>query len=230
MKNLLSGFIQLHIMRVDPNYMETVQDREMNPVQRMMLIAWLYNVSRKYKIPCMALMDAVVYLDTYLSRMVVSTKKLQCVGMVCLWISNKFHDKWGNDCTVDDWTYICDKAYTEKEILELEWKVLHVLEYKLWHERSLHTQLNLKDTEVKRYVLLSLLSYPSLRFDTYTVACAVTALSENILPVHLHTNILTCASYILHLERFFSTITDADEYIKSVSGDTAKIRELAYVC
>jgi cyclin B len=110
-----------------PDYMESQAD--INPRMRAVLIDWLVEVHMKYKLKAETLFLAVSILDRFLPRKSVSRKRLQLVGVASMLIAAKYEEIYPPK--ISDLVYICDKAYTKDEILEMEIVVLTVLEFRL---------------------------------------------------------------------------------------------------
>jgi cyclin B len=110
-----------------PDYMDSQEDT--NPRMRAVLIDWLVEVHLKYKLRPETLFLAISILDRFLARKRVARKKLQLVGVVSTLIAAKYEEIYPPK--ISDLVYICDKAYTKAEILEMEIVVLNVLEFQL---------------------------------------------------------------------------------------------------
>merc|ERR1711959_207136 len=102
---------------------------DVNPGMRGILVDWLVEVHMKYKLRPETLFLSVTILDRFLARKRVSRKKLQLVGVVSTLIAAKYEEIYPPK--ISDLVYICDKAYTKDEILEMEIVVLNVLEFQL---------------------------------------------------------------------------------------------------
>ena len=74
-------------------------------------------------------MTSVNYIDRVLKIMNVERKKLQLVGCACMLIASKYEEIYAP--SVDDFVYISDNTYTNKQVLEMEHKCLTVLDFKL---------------------------------------------------------------------------------------------------
>jgi cyclin B len=110
-----------------PDYMDSLPD--INARMRGVLVDWLVEVHLKYKLRPETLFLAVLILDRFLARKCVSRKKLQLVGVVATLIAAKYEEIFPPK--ISDLVYICDRAYTRNEILEMELVVLTTLEFKL---------------------------------------------------------------------------------------------------
>jgi len=110
-----------------PDYMDTQAD--INPRMRAVLIDWLVEVHMKYKLRPETLFLAVAILDRFLARKRVSRKRLQLVGVAATLIAAKYEEIFPPK--LSDLVYICDKAFTKNDILEMEIVVLNVLSFQL---------------------------------------------------------------------------------------------------
>merc|ERR1712029_1314543 len=76
------------------------------------------------------------YLQVEIPRNVVSRSKLQLVGVAAMLIAAKYEEIYAPE--VKDFVYITDRAYTEKEILKMEIKILSTLSFDLGRPLPLH--------------------------------------------------------------------------------------------
>jgi len=77
----------------------------------------------------MTLYLTVNLIDRYLELREVSRPKLQLAGVTCLLIASKYEEIYPPE--LRGLVYICDRAYSKDEILEMEELVLRTLEYKI---------------------------------------------------------------------------------------------------
>ena len=66
----------------------------------------------------------------------VTREKLQLVGVAAMLIASKYEEIYAPE--VKDMVYITDRAYTRKEIIKMEIKILHVLNFDLGRPLPLH--------------------------------------------------------------------------------------------
>ena len=94
---------------------------------RSVLIDWLIGVHLQFKLLQETLYTTVAILDRYLQLDLkkISRSKLQLVGVASMLIAAKYEEIYAPE--VKDFVYITDRAYTEKDILKMEIKVLSVL-------------------------------------------------------------------------------------------------------
>merc|ERR1719159_275635 len=83
----------------------------------------------KYKLKAETLFLSVSVLNRFLAKKQVSRQKLQLVGVVATLIAAKYEEIFPPE--INDLVYICDKAYSKNEIIEMEIVVLTVLEFQL---------------------------------------------------------------------------------------------------
>ena len=66
-------------------------------------------------------------IDRYLSKEVISRRKLQLVGISAMLISSKYEEIYPPE--IKDFTYITDRAYSKEDVLQMESQVLGILEF-----------------------------------------------------------------------------------------------------
>lgn len=112
---------------VRPVYMEDQQ--YINERMRSILVDWLVEVHLKFKLVPETLYLTVNIIDRYLVKTEVSRPKLQLVGVTALLIASKYEEIYPPE--LRDLVYICDRAYSKLEILEMEEIILKKLEYQI---------------------------------------------------------------------------------------------------
>jgi hypothetical protein len=112
---------------VTPTYMTKQQD--INEKMRSILIDWLVEVHLKFKLVPESLYLTVNLIDRYLDKEQVNRQKLQLVGVTAMLIACKYEEIYPP--IVRDFVYITDNAYTKEEILEMERKMLQVLDFNI---------------------------------------------------------------------------------------------------
>ena len=112
---------------VRPLYMET--QKHINERMRSILIDWLVEVHLKFKLVPETLYLTVNLIDRYLERQEVTRPRLQLVGVTCLLIASKYEEIYPPE--LRDLVYICDRAYTRQDIIEMEETILKALEYNI---------------------------------------------------------------------------------------------------
>lgn len=112
---------------VRPIYMEN--QNHINERMRSILVDWLVEVHLKFKLVPETLYLTVNIIDRYLERKEVSRPKLQLIGVTSLLIASKYEEIYPPE--LRDLVYICDRAYSKEEILDMEETVLKALEYQI---------------------------------------------------------------------------------------------------
>lgn len=96
---------------------------------RTTLVDWLLQVHLRYHLLPETLWIAVNILDRFLSVRVVSTQKLQLVGLTALFIAAKYEEILAP--SVDEFVYMADNGYTKDEILKGERIILQTLDFNI---------------------------------------------------------------------------------------------------
>jgi len=112
---------------VGPDYMEN--QPHINEGMRSIVVDWLVEAHRQFKLVPETIYLAVNILDRFLDRTQVTRPKLQLVAVAALLIASKYEEIYHPD--LRDLVYICDHAYTKKEIVQMEGTILKTLEYKI---------------------------------------------------------------------------------------------------
>lgn len=112
---------------VRPVFMES--QSLINERMRAILVDWLVEVHLKFKLVPETLYLTINLIDRFLEREEVSRPKLQLVGVTCLLIASKYEEIYPPE--LRDLVYICDRAYTKNDIIEMEEKVLKTLQYQI---------------------------------------------------------------------------------------------------
>lgn len=112
---------------VRPVYME--DQSFINERMRSILVDWLVEVHLKFKLVPETLYLTINVIDRYLSKTEVSRPKLQLVGVTALLIASKYEEIYPPE--LRDLVYICDRAYSKMEILDMEEIILKKLEYQI---------------------------------------------------------------------------------------------------
>ena len=111
---------------------------ELLPKMRAILIDWLVDVHSQFHLLQETLYVTVAILDRFLQVEVGSVNRndLQLVGVAALLIAIKYEELVAP--VLQDLVYITNGAYTEKEILKMEIRMLETLEFKLGRPIPLH--------------------------------------------------------------------------------------------
>ncbi|KAL3922531.1 MAG: hypothetical protein SGILL_002154 [Bacillariaceae sp.] len=110
---------------VRPSYMES--QPHINDRMRSILVDWLVEVHLKFKLVPETLYLTINLIDRYLAEKEVSRPKLQLVGVTALLIASKYEEIYPPE--LRDLVYICDRAYSRNEIIDMEETILKTLQY-----------------------------------------------------------------------------------------------------
>lgn len=102
---------------------------DINEKMRKILVDWLLKVHSKFKLLPETLYLTVNIIDRYLSHELVNRKILQLVGVTSMHIACKYEEIYPPEA--NDFVYITDNAYTKKELLDMEYKILKTLNFNL---------------------------------------------------------------------------------------------------
>lgn len=120
--------------RVDCGYMSI--QKHITEKMRAILVDWLVEVHRMFKLLPETLFLAVAMIDRYLSLKQISQDTLQLVGITAMLIASKYEEIYAPEC--NDFVYISDGAYTKQQILTMEQTILNTLNFNITHPSSLH--------------------------------------------------------------------------------------------
>ncbi|XP_022880286.1 cyclin-B2-3-like [Olea europaea var. sylvestris] len=165
------------LSRVPPNYM--TQQFDINERMRGILIDWLIEVHYKFE-----LMDETLYLtvnliDRFLAVHPVVRKKLQLIGVTAMLLACKYEEV--TVPIVEDLVLISDRAYSRKEVLDMEKLMINTLQFNLsvptpyvFMIRFLKAAQSYKKLELLAFFLieLCLVEYEMLRFPSSLLAAA----------------------------------------------------------
>ncbi|TYI88728.1 hypothetical protein E1A91_D03G003000v1 [Gossypium mustelinum] len=162
---------------VSPNYMD--QQSDVNEKMRAILIDWLIEVHDKFDLMGETLFLTVNLIDRFLSQKTVMRKKLQLVGLVAMLLACKYEEV--SVPIVGDLILISDKAYSRKEVLEMERLMLNTLQFNMsfptpyvFMKRFLKAAQSDKKLELLSFFLieLALVEYEMLKFQPSLLAAA----------------------------------------------------------
>jgi hypothetical protein len=108
------------------------------PKMRSVLVDWLIGVHLQFKLLPETVYTAVAILDRFMMSQVTAINRntLQLVGVTAMLIASKYEEIYAPE--VKDFVYITDKAYSEKQIMDMELKVIKSLKFQLGRPLPLH--------------------------------------------------------------------------------------------
>ena len=92
-----------------------------------MLCDWLVEVHRKFEMLPETLFLTINLTDRFLSTTQIKRSKLQLVGVTAMVIASKYEEIYPP--VINDFVYFTDNAYKREEILQMEERMLHTLQY-----------------------------------------------------------------------------------------------------
>jgi len=160
------------------DYMSKTQ-KDIHEKMRSILVDWLVDVHYKFKLVPETLYLTVNLIDRYLEKEEVSRQNLQLVGVTAMLIASKYEEIYAP--IVKDFVYITDNAYSKEEILHMEMKMLHTLDFEVNYTSSFRflerfIKVGKVDAilhHLSRYFLeLSLVNYHMLKYGQSLLASA----------------------------------------------------------
>ncbi|KAK4789709.1 hypothetical protein SAY86_017013 [Trapa natans] len=107
------------------NYMQS--QPELSEKMRMILVDWLVEIHRKFKLMPETLYLTINIIDRFLSVKPVPRRELQLLGIGALLTASKYEEIWAPE--VSDLVMIADQAYSREQILAMEKTILGKLEW-----------------------------------------------------------------------------------------------------
>jgi cyclin B len=168
-----------------PNYME--KQPHVNANMRSILVDWLVDVHKRYRLRSETLFLAVGIIDRFLERRVVARRHLQLVGITALFVAAKFEEMYVPQ--VKEFVHVTDKAYSEAEVMRMEVSILTVLDFQVCQPTAIHFldryQVINGCTEAHRdiahYLLeLTLVEYKMLKYTPSHLAASAVLLSNKL--------------------------------------------------
>ncbi|KAI5438615.1 G2/mitotic-specific cyclin-1 isoform X1 [Lathyrus oleraceus] len=204
---------------VSPDYM--AEQFDINERMRAILIDWLIEVHDKFDLVHETLFLTVNLIDRFLEKQSVVRKKLQLVGLVAMLLACKYEEV--SVPVVGDLILISDRAYTKKEVLEMEKLMVNTLKFNIsvptayvFIRRFLKAAQADRKLELLAFFLveLSLVEYAMLKFPpsqlaaaaVYTAQCATYGFKQWSKTCEWHTNysedqLLECSSLMVDFHK-----------------------------
>ncbi|CAG2104075.1 unnamed protein product [Medioppia subpectinata] len=176
-------------------YMES--QPELNKAMRTVLIDWMVEIQESFELNHETLYLAVKLIDQYLMREPISKAQFQLIGATTLLIAAKFDERIPP--AIEDFIYICDDAYTRRDVILMEMKILRALEFDLCFPISYRflrrfartAKQSMETLTLARFVLeMSLLEYEIIEEADSRVAAAALLLALRMMGEHNWTETL----------------------------------------
>ncbi|TBU01809.1 cyclin [Hamiltosporidium tvaerminnensis] len=170
--------------------------KEIGWSERCLLVDWIIEVHWKLGLVPETLYHTVYIMDKLLSLRVVSTEKLQLLGITCLLISSKYEEVV---CpSIETFVILSEKTISEEEIRKAERYVLSVLDFQLNYPSPLNflrkcskaNNYEYKTRMVAKYLMELTFFYPQFRSISGSLVSASSMfLSRKILEMNENENI-----------------------------------------
>ena len=105
------------------------KQKQVDPKMREVLVDWLMEVHSRYKMRDETIFLAVRLIDKYLSLRPIEYDRFQLLGTASLMIAAKYEEIYPPK--VKDFVYICANAYTRADVLKMEARILHLVNFDL---------------------------------------------------------------------------------------------------
>lgn len=180
-----------------PAYMD--RQPQVNAKMRSVLVDWLVDVHKKYKLTPETLFLAIGIVDRFLEKRATAKRNLQLVGVTALLIAAKFEELYPPQ--INDFVYVTDKAYTKDEVIKMEVCILTALDFKICRPTPVifleRYQFVNGCTEAQKdlalYLLeLTLVDYKMVKYAPSHLAAAAVLLSNKLIrrqPCWSHANV-----------------------------------------
>ncbi|XP_024946656.1 G2/mitotic-specific cyclin-B3 [Cephus cinctus] len=151
---------------------------------RSLLVDWMVEVQESFELNHETLYLAVKLVDLYLTKVTVGKETLQLLGAASLFIASKFDERIPP--MVEDFLYICDGAYTRRELIRMEMNVLKIvdfdlgipLSYRFLRRYARCAKVSMPTLTLARYILeYSLMDYSTIMFSDSKMAAAALLLA-----------------------------------------------------
>jgi cyclin B len=200
---------------------------DINEKMRAILLDWLVEVHLKFKLLPETLFITINIIDRYLEKRTIQRTKLQLVGITSMFIACKYEEIYAPE--VKDFVFITDKAYSNKEVLEMESDILSALEFNLTMPSSFrfieiyHYYLNY-DPLVLSFIFylldLTVVDYRMIKYKSSLVGAAVCYVSSKLLHKE---NVLKNSNIDSDTERLYELSGYSEEEIKICAKDICLI-------
>lgn len=123
-----------HQMSIPPRYLD--DHNEITPKMRSILVDWLVQVHKRFRLQAETLYLTVSIMDRYLfTSKKVSKNDMQLIGVTSMMIACKYEEIYSPE--IDDFVYICDSAYDADQILKKELCIFEALDFNLGFPMSI---------------------------------------------------------------------------------------------
>jgi len=129
----IANEIYYHLREVEnedrPSYNYMSKQVQITSEMRKVIIDWLVEVHYHCELINDTLYLTINILDRYLSKVIVPKGKFQLVAITSMFIACKFEENYPP--TASDFIFVCENAYSEDELFDMERYILATIEFKL---------------------------------------------------------------------------------------------------
>ena len=125
-KEIHSNLLQAEVS-VDPGYLDN--QPHINFKLRAILVDWIVEAHRKFKLDPETLYLAVSLVDRYMERVSIEKKHLQLLGAASLLIAAKYEEIYPP--LVRDFIRLTENTYRKRDLLLMESDILRVLDFRI---------------------------------------------------------------------------------------------------
>ncbi|NWQ74240.1 CCNB1 protein, partial [Columbina picui] len=166
---------------VKPKYLDS---QNVTGNMRATLVDWLVQVQVQLRLRQETLYMAVGIIDRFLQDNAATTKTLLLVGSTAMLIASKYEEVLTPK--VEDFTYVTNHSYTNRQICQMEMKILKALGFSLGRPLPLHflnmasmiAEVNHEQHVLAKYLMeLTIVDYDMVHFHPSMIAAAAFYLS-----------------------------------------------------
>lgn len=159
-----------------------------NSKMRAILVDWLVDVHKKYKLRPETLFLAVGLTDRFLEKRTTARRHLQLLGVTALLVAGKLEEQY--PLTIQDTVYVTDRAYTKDEVIQMEVSILTLLDFKVCRPTAVHfldryqivNGCKEEHRDLANYLLeLTLVEHKMVKYSPSQLAAAAMLLSNKLL-------------------------------------------------
>ena len=174
------------ILLPDPFYM--AKQSMITESMRTILVDWLVDVSIHFEVKNETLHYAISYIDRTLSLLEIEKNKLQLVGVTCMKIADVFNEKskeYYRQENASEYAYITADEYTAEEVIDMEKKILTLLDFNCFSSIVPHYLNKVKTPEeiniLSNYLAdIILLTTKTLKYKPSLLASSILFLSFDV--------------------------------------------------
>ncbi|XP_058834669.1 G2/mitotic-specific cyclin-B [Topomyia yanbarensis] len=165
--------------------------KQINHKMRTILIDWINEVHYQFKLEIDTYHMTVSIIDRYLQLVTDTQKKdLQLVGVTAMFIASKYEELFPPD--ISDFAYITDDTYKKRQILDMEKKMVKVLDFHLGKPLPTHflrrfskaAKVVEKHHSAGKYLIeLASIDYSTAHFKPSEIAAAALYISLYLFPL-----------------------------------------------